>query len=138
MSDERKVSLVVGYVPDVDALPADVERLGLRRRLALVLDTHRPSSPDMVFDEELYDRFLRIVIDAVKADAILVRDGKQEAKASGADELHRLQLARPEEEREPFERIVLSRGAVPVAVVGSEPWARVGGPRPYHDSYTVP
>ena len=44
---------------------------------------------------------------------------------------------RAEDARDPPIRVYLVRGNRMVAYAETEPWALVGGPFPYHDSYTL-
>lgn len=138
MTTEPRAVFVVGYIADVDELPRDVEKLRLPRRIAMIMDSSSPSSPETVFDQETYERFVRCVIDLVKPEAMIVRDEGNETTVHSIDETRQLQLRRPMEEREPFERIVLLKDGKAVAMIGSEPWANIGGPQPYNDDFVVP
>ena len=137
---DRTLSIVVGYVPRVDALPGWVRSLGLTRRVAFVLSSYRSDKVDLFFDAELNAALLDAAREVCRADRIASMFPSDEIlkEFRTATDLMREYEPLPEIERDPLERAVLQRGGMVVAAVGSEPWADVGGPMPYHDSYTIP
>jgi len=131
-------SIVVGYIPDVDRLSRTARDLALGYRYAFVMSTYSPFSPDMVFDAGLYREIAVSIWDLLGSErAEVVMDYEQPRMADNLADF----TARVEEfslsEDEPVSRIIMYRGSAPVGFLESEPYARVGGPRPYHDSYTV-
>src|SRR5262249_58590405 len=98
-------------------------------------ETYRPDKVDAYFDAELYGALLeavRNVLNAEKLTAVLP-SGKTE---DVSDPTACLKLLRsvPEVEQRPFERVTCHRDRTVLGLIGSEPWAAVGGPRPYDDS----
>ena len=135
---ERRLTMVVGYIPHVDMLPREARALGFAVRVALVLDSRRSDKVDIHLDVDLYAAMLDVIGQALGSDHMSLRlDSGQTAEAAGALEVKRRLEGCPELEREPFPRILLKRGDRIVGLVTSEAWARVGGPYPYHDSYTM-
>src|SRR5687768_6869728 len=134
----QPLKFVIGFVPTVDKLPRDLMKMGLARRFAFVLETYRADSVDEVFDVGLYEGILKLVLKIVQASTIRVVISRRENRdVSAFEDLHELLLAVPEAKREPFGRCYFVRGSSVVAAMESEPWAHVGGPEPYHDSYTL-
>jgi hypothetical protein len=132
------LTMVVGYVVDVDHLPSEPARLGLVRRVAFVLDSYRSDKVDMYFDARLYAALVESVREVLRADRLSAALSPGAEVELGVGELIRWLEQLPELEREPLPLITVEREGIPVALIMSEPWARAGGPEPYHDSYTVP
>ena len=135
---DRTMKIVIGYVPGVDRLPKDVRALGFDRRVAFVLDTFRADKVDMFFDTELYAALLDAVREASRANRLSVvsSSGKTLDLPNGYAVVGLLER-NAESMREPLFRVIMNRDGTPVSAVDLEPWAHIGGPRPYHDSYTM-
>ena len=129
MKSERSVGMVVGYVSGVDSLPDDVEQLGLHRRVAFVLDSYRSDQNDLYFDYELYAELLSAVTARLQKGKALhsVLPSGLSIDLSSADEVIEVLQALPAVETTPFPRILLKSDSKTIAVIGSEPWANVGG-----------
>ena len=128
--------VVVGYLPDVDRLPRDVARLGLPHRCAFILDTYSPLSVEMTFNAPLYHAMIGMVWDVLRCDrSELFLPDRQ--SAGSLAELETLVHEHTRTEDEPAPGLTLFRGSTAVGFMESQPWARVGGPDLYHDSYTV-
>jgi hypothetical protein len=96
----------VSGLDPVSPVPKAVKAAGLGHRFAVVQESHQPDAPDMVFDEALKAALLRF----------LARFGEVTSRED------RVFLAR--------------RGDALIACMAFEDWAAIGGPAPYHDSYT--
>lgn len=133
----RSMKIVFGYKAGIDALPHRFHALGLTRRVAFVLSTYRPDEVDLYFDVELYAALVEAVRDVFGADRMTAKASTVEAMdrsdASGVKHL----VDRAGEDM-PLDEVILHRGDTVMAAIGSEPWANVGGPEPYNDSYAIP
>jgi hypothetical protein len=133
-----KVKLVVGYLP-YDRLPPEGRRLGLTQRTAFILGSYRSDKVDEYFDTELYAALVDSVRRTVRADkTIVVLSSGESADVSTGPDFERQLRVLAQNAQLPLSKITCVRGSLPVAMIGSEPYANVGGPPPYHDSYTVP
>lgn len=126
-----------GFVEGVDELPRRAEELGLGTRLAFSLTSYREGAVDLCFDHELYLALIAAVASAVSCDRFVVRDRTGSSLDTTLQALREQMEAIAEVEREPFEQLSIVRDERVHALVVSEPWARVGGPDPYHDSYVA-
>ena len=136
--NERALTMVVGYIPRVDALPREARALGFVQRVALALDTFRSDKVDLHFDVDLYAAMLDVIGQVLGSNRMSLRlSSRETAEVAGAHDVKRRLEELPELEREPVPTILLKRDGLTVGLVESVLWARVGGPRPYHDSYTM-
>jgi len=138
MANYRPMKLVVGYIPGVDRASDSARELSFKYRTAFVLETFHPDKVDMYFEVKLYCALVQAVGGIVGADILRAElsSGKRVDLATAIECMAQLEQL-PEHEREPFPRVACLREGRIVAIIESEPWARVGGPDPYHDSYTV-
>jgi hypothetical protein len=135
----RIVTILVDYVGGMDSRARQVRDLGLKRRVAFVLDTIRRGEEDLHFDPDLYVAILQAARDAFHADRVVAVSATDETtELAGATDRVRLSNREREAPREPPEQVLLYRDGRIVAAIGSEPRVRVGGPDPYHDSHTIP
>ncbi len=116
--------------------PADAYQAGLRHRFAVVLDTYRRDKVDMYFDSDLYLRLVPALCQAIGYEGVDIRMTDRSRLTSFDDVAHHY-AGREEIEQEPPERIQLGRRGQTVGIVATEFWTMVGGPFPYHDSYTL-
>lgn len=135
-SGDGDLKMVSGYLPHIDELPDQARRLGFHLRLAVVFETYRCDHPDMVFDAALYVSLLGAVKSALSCDRmeVLLEDGRTRMAMQTAEELTR---GLDQELPEPYPRLTYFAGPEARAFVDAISWARVGGPEPYHDSYTI-
>ena len=115
MTNDRTFNVIRGYLP-CDGWPARARAHGLRHRVAFALDSYRRDSTDAFFDVDLWSRLVEAVREAAPGDEI-----------APIGEAH---------VDEPTACLVL-RGQAIVALVEPELWVYAGGPRPYHDTYTL-
>jgi hypothetical protein len=126
--------LVAGYHTD-SYPPADAYESGLRHRFAVVLDTYRRDKVDMYFDTDLFLRLVPTLCQFIGYDQvdICMIDGSH---FPSFDALARHYAACEEDDQHPPDRIELGRKGC-LGIVEAEFWTAVGGPSPYHDSYTL-
>ena len=132
---DRTLCLVSGY-HDWNFPPFRAYNHGLRSRFALVLDTYRRDKGMMFFDVELFLRLVSEACNVIGYDAIEIRL-TDEVCFDSFDALAQYYADRDELDNEPPEGIDLIRENQVVAIAITEFWTLVGGPSPYHDSYTI-
>ena len=131
----RFIALVVGY-HEYSYPPSSAYDAGLVQRFAIVFDTYRPDKGYAYFDAELYFRVLTSICQAVAHDSISI-DADGERVFHSFDELVNSSLSKSDDDREPPKGVCLFRHGRIVACAETEEWLLVGGPAPYHDSYTL-
>lgn len=132
---DRTLCMVSGYHA-ASFPPADAFESGLRHRFAVVLDTYRRDKADMYFDTSLFLHLVPTLCQTIGFDSVAIRITEGNCLHS-FDDLARHYDGLEEPEHEPPDRIDLLRSGVLVGVVETEFWTMVGGPFPYHDSYTL-
>ena len=145
MENPRAARIVIGYHDVSPDSPAEARDLGLNSRVAVILESYRPDSFDMVFDHHLWTAAVRSVSACLSATRV---EGIREPPATSW--LRRLLRPSPEQvvpletllqelnaDSDPPYKVRWYRGAELVAAACSELWCRAGGPMPYHDSYTL-
>jgi len=123
----RDVYLVSGYLAGIDRSSRQAERLGLNRRFAAAMTSFRTYEVEAVFDAVLFGALVAAVARSVGADSFRVEeegDSMPRAEDFGALESRLAMLGKVDE---PPTRITMH-------AAGN---ARIGGPAPYHDTYTV-
>ena len=142
VEQDRSLKIVVGYLASDRKLP-ERQAADLIHRTAFVLDSYRASKVDDYFDSELYAVLLETVRRVVGADRVTgIFDSGERVFVPSAEEcrvlVRRTATLGADDEGDPFERVVFARGDRTVAVAGHEAYWKIGGPDPYHDSYTIP
>lgn len=132
----RSIALVAGYHPCSYPPPVAYDA-GLRERFAVVLSTYRPDTDGMYFDADLFVRLAAALLRAVPRDSLAVEAGGGSPVLRSLAELAGWYARRDEGDRDPPLRMSASLGDRLVAVADTEAWAAVGGPAPYHDSFTL-
>ncbi len=132
---DRTLCLVSGYHA-ASFPPADAFESGLRHRFAVVLDTYRRGRADMYFDTGLFLYLVPKLCQVIGYDCVAIRMFEG-GPFHSFDDLVRQYANLEELEQEPPARIDLHRSGQLVGVVETELWTMVGGPSPYHDSYTL-
>lgn len=127
------VSLVSG-MERFSKPPAVVRRAGLLRRLAVIQQTHVQGSADMYFDEALWRALAGYV--QTKGDAAGARVTTERRASLSLDQFFLAWQAIAADEREAPPLLTARSDGRPVLCMVTEYWAHVGGPAPYHDSYT--
>lgn len=138
MTTERKMKLVIGYLP-FDSLSAEAAKLQLTHRVTFVLETYRADNVDLFFDAELYAALVDGVRRIVKADRVVVHVSSEKSiELLATADFERELNSYAQGAQAPLLRVTCIRGSSVAAIVLSEPYANVGGPPPYNDSYAVP
>jgi len=135
--NDRTVKLVSGYLPNIDYPNKTAHNMGLPFRFAIVLDSFRQSKVDMFFDAELFFTLFHRIFSIIEHDTVTIlfeEEGKIAFGSLDAAAEHFYSI--PEEDREPFVTATLSLNGTPTGLICAEWYYRVGGPAPYHDSYT--
>lgn len=134
-TNDRSLCLVSGYHA-VSYPPLAAYEAGIRHRFAVVLDTYRRDKIDMFFDSSLFLLIVPPLCQIIRYDQLSIRMAGG-GLFSSCEELARQYSGSEEVDCEPPAWIELRRGAAIGGIVETEWWNRVGGPSPYHDSYTM-
>lgn len=110
------------------------KKAGLGFRFAVVQDTCRPDSIDMFFDEALWLSLLDYAL-TISQDIRICVDHKQE-NISLLDFYLGQWLPVSDDDKDPPQSIMVYEADQLTVMIDTEYWCRVGGPSPYHDSYT--
>jgi hypothetical protein len=132
----RRIALVAGYHPCSYPPPVAYEA-GLRERFAVVLSSYRPDKDGVFFDADLFVRLAAALLRVVPHDSLAIETGGGSSVLRSLPELSERYARLDESERDPPLRMRASLGDRLVAVGETEAWAAVGGPAPYHDSFTL-
>lgn len=135
MENDRTFAIVVGY-HDCSYPPPQAYDAGLTTRFAVVFDNYRRDTADMTFDIELFNRILEAICQAIPHDSLTIEMGEGQRFSSIGD-WSAWYSAQSEDERDVPAKIYLFHGGRLAAHAEMEQWALVGGPVPYHDSYTL-
>jgi hypothetical protein len=128
------VEFAAGLDP-VTPVPALAKANGLARRFAVIQHTYRSDSVDMVFDEELFVALLRFA-DAYGPDCQTSVSTAPGGPHSSVVDFLSQWTGLPADEKGPDAFVLVRCGGEIVACINPEHWAAIGGPAPYHDSYT--
>lgn len=134
ISNYRSFKLVFGYLEESgDKQNSEGMPLGLAQRFAWVLNTYRPDlGPDSYFDHELFLGLINRLLSALSHDKMEVSlPGEKPGQKQITDSLSAMSNDEPFIDAMIFDRDVM------VCLLVTERWALVGGPMPYHDSYTL-
>jgi hypothetical protein len=102
------------------------------------MESYRPDRHDYFFDGELYAAFMETLWQLLAPDLAVLRHPRTEMRElRSLEDMIRTVQHEAQQKEEPLEEILLKRDGGDVALVVSEPWAKVGGPEPYHDAYVV-
>jgi hypothetical protein len=135
VTNDRSLCLVSGYHA-VSYPPVAAYEAGMRHRFAVVLDTYRRDKIDMFFDSSLALLLVPALCQIIRYDQLSIRMAGG-ATISSIEELARHYSGLEEVDRDPPACIEVWRGGAIGAIVQTEWWSSVGGPSPYHDSYTI-
>jgi hypothetical protein len=130
--EKTDITFVDGF-DDWYTVPPAVKSAGLSHRFAVIQDTYRSDSVGMYFDEALWRRlidfalhfspgsYLTAIVGERAFDWISFISDWENSTASN---------------REPPAYVQVFADGKFVLCMATEYWTRVGGPMPYHDSYT--
>ena len=134
--NERKFSVVFGYLKDIDNSCPEAEKIGLQNRLAIVLESYRSASPELYYDYEMFHDILLAIATYIKYDSIEVDSGTKHIYPAPVELLKAEEFVRFGNENDPFVQLVFYNNHQAVCMVRTEFYTAIGGPMPYHDSYT--
>ena len=136
---DRDFGIVRSFLPcdkhRAKTADAFVAEAGLQDRLAIVLYSFRPGKVDMFFDHELFLNILTTVTGFLRSDAMAI-ELEDKSTLAALDELRVFYEELDEDDRVPPERITWTRQNRLLCVGVCQNWHLVGGPDPYHDSFT--
>ena len=134
--DQWHVGFVRGYQSQTFP-PRDAMRHGLKERFAVILSTQRPDRDPLnaYFDAVLYLQCIEWCLHLLPYDECIATFLSGETFHSFHAVKHRI-LSCAQEKQEPPQRIVLKNHGEYVGIVETEWYVQIGGPFPYHDSYT--
>ncbi len=122
---------VIGFLPEIDRLPEAAIRMGLRYRLAAILNY------DAVPHSQLYWDLIDSFVESVPSDSLLFELEAGKALLSFPSvSLMRVYTHEHTQVSRPFDRATFIFRSKVSAYLDIEPWAMIGGPFPYHDSWT--
>lgn len=128
------IVFVSGLDP-VCPVPREATAAGLTHRFAIVQETHRADSPDMVFDAPLYRALLAFA--GLMAPGAIVTVSTRSGRLEYALAEHLAEWEAQAQDDRGAEVIVLARvGGELAGCIAPENWGAVGGPMPYADSHT--
>ena len=133
----REFSVVNGYDRFTYPPEAAYSR-GLHFRFSVIL--HPADYFDLVFDADMFLSVASKLSQAIDHDSVEIRIAESPGKYRRLDSFGALfdrYKATTLSEREAPNEIRLSRNGRLVGYVETEFWVNVGGPMPYHDSYTI-
>jgi hypothetical protein len=119
-------------------LPKGLASKGLNHRFAVIQDTHLSGHTDMYFDATLWETLVQFLTQHAPHTTASVAEnfndiGKKEIVLSD----YLVDLASiPDSDKEPPAAVVLRKERVLHLCMVTEYWTRVGGRKPYADSYT--
>lgn len=131
------LSIIAGYLDHIDQDCTEARKSGLDQRLAIVLDTFNPESGELYLDMEMLTSILGEVVLTFHFDEIVMFiESRKHTFYTFEDCL--LQLRKNHANGElPFECLHLLSGQDMNCYAELVDYAAVGGPPPYHDSYTL-
>lgn len=134
--DIRGFSLVFGYLPEIDDKYVPAIDRKLDKRFAIVLDSYRPSLGEMYYDWELLFNYLVEVTSLWDYDTLnVLYNGNVKCIQSIGAALPEL-VTKLGPERNYPDQLEFLRDSASVCIINPEAYYSIGGPAPYHDSFT--
>lgn len=128
------IVFVSGLDP-VCPVPQEAKAAGLTHRFAVVQETHRADSLDMVFDAPLYRALLAFAGLMAPGAIVTVSTRSGGLEYALAEHLAEWEAEAPDDRGADVTVLVRVSGEL-IACIAPENWAAVGGPMPYADSHT--
>lgn len=136
---DRDFGIVRGFLPcdkhRARTADAFLVEAGLQDRLAIILHSFRADKVEMFFDHELFLNILTTVTGFLRSDAMAI-ELEDKSTLAALDELRLFYEGLAEDGRVPPERITWTRQNLLLCAGVCQNWYLVGGPDPYHDSFT--
>jgi hypothetical protein len=133
---ERSIFIVRGYHEFIRP-PEIVINEGVVYRLSFVLNTYRRNKNYWFLDVELFLSLvskIKQLFDPCSTEVFMTN----KSVLKSIELMKQKMLSESEEYRSPPRRIIFrNEGDVVCCIIDVEFWVNVGGPMPYHDSYTV-
>lgn len=124
----------VSGMDGVYARPAQVRDTGFTNRFAVIQDSHVEGHDDMVFDEGLWRALVQFASGlGDRVEVFASAGGRSPQPFKGFMEA--FDALAPDDRGPPDLLLVHAGNQLKVCMV-TEAWTQVGGPAPYHDSYT--
>jgi hypothetical protein len=130
------VGLVLGYLYDIDYPSRRAEKIGLRERFALILNSYAFDECGKDFDEGMFFEILESLnfMSAVSKISVALQD-EQNREFPSLSKLRSFYSGLNPEDRVPFITANFESEGVVQCYVETEFYDRVGGLMPYSDSY---
>ena len=133
--------ITVRFVSGIDRVstyPDIARRAGFKHRFAIVQDTSVDGSPDMVFDEALWRSLTGYATATSSRSNLTVVEHLKRGSVVEIPLERFLQqwTALPEDQKSPPQALIARSGGGLTLCMVTDYWCNVGGPMPYHDSYT--
>ena len=132
----RRIALVSGY-HSCSFPPPIAYDAGLKDRFAVIISSYRPDKEGMFFDSELFILLTDAILQAIPHDSIEIEMDVGMPSLRSFSELSEWYGRNDETEREPPLRVTACSNNRLIAIEETESWSQVGGPAPYHDSFTL-
>lgn len=132
-----EVTFVSGFEPQ-RVLPPEARAAGLTHRFAVIQETFKPDCVDMFFDVPLYNAVLQFAETFEEGAEVSVSEwvGSSRMHISRTLAEFRATVAPKTREDDPGSQIFVRKNGEAILFVDTEFWTQLGGPMPYHDSYT--
>jgi hypothetical protein len=132
------ISLVWGYLPEIDHPNSQAARLQLLNRLAIIMPSFYPEKTEMYFNSALFLTAVKVLLDIISHQEIKIYlDNDQQKVLSSWNALQQHYAGLSEEEEAPFYCAELIGEQNIVAYLECNDFTAMGGPAPYHDSFTL-
>lgn len=134
----HSLAIIFGYLSKIDQLDSKAKKLGLKNRLGLAIDSVLDSS-ELLFDAKMFMPLIGAILSFFDKDHLILKYGDSEEKSfTSFTELDLFYVNRwkQDSEKSPFESIEAYVGGRPQCLVTLSPYAAVGGPKPYQDTFT--
>jgi len=125
----------VSGIDGVFARPVQARDAALTTRFAVIQDSHVEGHDDMVFDEGLWRSLVQFASGLGERVEVVPRTGRRVRPQPLASWMETFDAAAPGDRGPPDLLLVHAGNHLKVCMV-TEAWTQVGGPAPYHDSYT--
>jgi hypothetical protein len=129
---KTEIRFLKGFDPAC-VVPPLVKSARLRERFAVIQETYRADKVDMHFDDALWLCLLEFAVRFAPGARVKIV-GEGDGKETAIEEF--LSGWKTSEDREPPACILVREHESLALCVATEYWKQVGGPWPYHDSYT--
>jgi len=132
MNKEKEIRLAYGFNPKFIPIPEGIDRLRVHSRIAVILESYRSDKVDMFFDSETFIRIIEYLNKHTLGEPKSILVGNTIFSENPMPDLVAY-YAKIEENDRGLPDIIKWENAVALP----EPWYLVGGPMPYHDSFTL-